>query len=163
MKKLSWTSQRSTSATGFAHSVELPDDVDASGKADEAIKRRSNKQTGVAQSLKSATPPLTLGTHVTGKKSRRKSKTVRLTELLTLVHVDPSALRRMAKDGKFIKPARGVGPRKWNRNAIQHWLAGMKEAASHAASNSYGTSNDPDPEIRHHMAAILHDSIHAVG
>ena len=87
---------------------------------------------------------------------QRKNKTIRLRELQSLVPFPASTLRRMTRDGIFVKAARGATPtRKWNRGAVEQWLAGPQLEVSWPANDAYGTAQDPDPEIRSHMRAIL--------
>ncbi|BEP93056.1 hypothetical protein GmRootA79_14400 [Acidovorax sp. A79] len=75
-----------------------------------------------------------------------------------------STLRRMTRDGIFVKAASGVAPaRKWNRGAVEQWLAGPQLEMSWPASDAYGTAHDPDPEIRRHMRAILNGSAEPMG
>lgn len=87
---------------------------------------------------------------------QRKSKTIRLRELQTLVPFPASTLRRMTRDGIFVKAARGVAPvRKWNRRAVEQWLVCPQLEVGWPASDAYGTAHDPAPEIRSHIRAIL--------
>lgn len=95
---------------------------------------------------------------------QRTSTTVRLRELQPLVPFPASTLRRMTRDGIFVKAASGVAPaRKWNRGAVEQWLAGPQLEMSWPASDAYGTAHDPDPEIRRHMRAILNGSAEPMG
>ena len=95
---------------------------------------------------------------------RRKSKTIRLRELQTLVPIPASTLRRMTQDGIFVKAARGSAPaRKWNRGAVEQWLVGQQLEVSWPATDAHGTAHDPDPEIRRHMQAILNGSAEPMG
>jgi len=95
---------------------------------------------------------------------QRANKTVRLRELQTLVPFPASTLRRMTRDGIFVKAARGATPtRKWNRGAIEQWLASPQLEVSWPANDAYGTAHDPDPEIRRHMRAILNGSAEPMG
>ena len=95
---------------------------------------------------------------------QRKNKTIRLRELQRLVPFPASTLRRMTRDGIFVKAARGATPtRKWNRGAVEQWLAGPQLGGSWPASDAYGTAHDPDPQIRRHMRAILNGSAEPMG
>ena len=96
--------------------------------------------------------------------TQRKNKTIRLRELQTLVPFPASTLRRMTRDGIFVKAARGATPiRKWNRGAVEQWIANHQLEASWPANDAYGTAHDPDREIRSHMRAILHGSAEPMG
>ena len=65
----------------------------------------------------------------------------------------------MTRNGIFVKAARGAAPaRKWTRGAVEQWLAGPQLEVSWPANDAYGTDQDPDPEIRSHMRAILSGS-----
>lgn len=95
---------------------------------------------------------------------QRANKTVRLRELRTLVPFPASTLCRMTQDGIFVKAARGAVPtRKWNRGAVEQWLAGPQLEVSWPAHDAYGTAHDPAPEIRSHMRAILHGPAEPMG
>ena len=95
---------------------------------------------------------------------QRKNKTIHLRELQTLVPFPASTLRRMTRVGIFVKAARGATPtRKWNRGAVEQWLAGPQLGGSWPASDAYGTAHDPDPQIRRHMRAILNGSAEPMG
>ena len=95
---------------------------------------------------------------------QRKNKTIHLRELQTLVPFPASTLRRMTRDGIFVKAARGATPtRQWNRGAVEQWLAGPQLEVSWPASDAYGTAHDPDPQIRRHMRAILNGSAESMG
>ena len=97
-------------------------------------------------------------------RSRRKSGTVRLRELQTMVPFPASTLRLMTQSGIFVKAARGSAPaRKWNRGAVEEWIADPQLEVSWPASDAYGTDYDTDPEIRSHMRAILHGSAEPMG
>ena len=128
-------------------------------------KVQRNRSSGVTHGIGGTIPPTTLSrpsTHAT--KSRRKSGTIRLRELQTLVPFPASTLRRMTQDGIFVKAARGVAPtRKWNRGAVEQWLASPQLEVSWPADEAYGTAHDPDPEIRRHMRAILNGSAKPTG
>ena len=90
---------------------------------------------------------------------QRKNKTIHLRELQTLVPFPASTLRRMTRVGIFVIAARRVAPaRKWSRGAIEQGLAGLHREVSWPANDAYGTAQDPDPEIRSHMRAILSGS-----
>ncbi len=90
---------------------------------------------------------------------QRKNKTIHLRELQTLVPFPASTLRRMTRVGIFVKAARGATPtRKWNRGAVEEWIADPQLEVSWPASDAYGTDYDTDPEIRSHMRAILSGS-----
>lgn len=96
--------------------------------------------------------------------TQRKNKTIRLRELQTLVPFPASTLRRMTRDGIFVKAARGATPaRKWNRGAVEQWLSSPQLGVSWPANDAYGTAHDPDPEIRRHMRAILNGSAEPMG
>ena len=95
---------------------------------------------------------------------QRKNETIRLRELQSLVPFPASTLRRMTQDGIFVKAARGAVPtRKWNRGAVEQWLAGPQLEVSWPAHDAYGTAHDPAPEIRSHMRAILHGPAEPMG
>lgn len=90
---------------------------------------------------------------------QRANKTVRLRELQTLAPFPASTLPRLTRDGIFVKAARGATPtRKWNRGAVEEWIADPQLEVSWPASDAYGTDYDTDPEIRSHMRAILSGS-----
>lgn len=81
-----------------------------------------------------------------------------------MVPFPASTLRRMTRDGIFVKAARGATPtRKWNRGAVEQWLAGPQLGGSGPASDAYGTAHDPDPQIRRHMRAILNGPAEPMG
>lgn len=89
----------------------------------------------------------------------RKNETADQRELQTSVLFPASTLRRMTRDGIFVKAARGSAPaRKWNRGAIEQGRAGPYLEVNWPASDAYGTAYDTDPEIRSHMRAILSGS-----
>jgi len=136
-----------------------PEEVGAIGK------RQRNRSTGVTRGLGGAILPTTLSLpSKRTTKSRRKSDTVRLRELQTMLPRPTSTLRRMTQDGIFVKAARGVAlARKWNRGAVEQWIAGPQLEVSWPANDAYGTAYDPDPEIRRHMRAILNGSAASMG
>ena len=123
-------------------------------------KVQRNRSSGVTHGMGGAILPNTLSLpSKRTTRSRRKSGTVRLRELQTMVPFPASTLRLMTQSGIFVKAARGSAPaRKWNRSAIEQWLAGAQLEVSWPASNAYGTAYDTDPEIRSHMRAILSGS-----
>ena len=128
-------------------------------------KVQSNRSSGVTDGMGGAILPntLSLPSNRTAR-SRRKSGTVRLRELQTLVPFPASNLRRMTRDGIVVKAARGSTPaRTWNRGAVEQWLAGPQLEVSWPADEAYGTAHDPDPEIRRHMRAILNGSAKPMG
>ena len=95
----------------------------------------------------------------THRPPKRKNKTADQRELQTSVLFPASTLRHMTREGIFVKAARGSAPaRKWNRGAVEQWLAGPQLEVSWPANDAYGTAHDPDPEIRSHMRAILSGS-----
>lgn len=121
------------------------------GKVIEIDRRYSSRLANVARTTTEANPPTNLR-----RSPLRKNKTVRLRELQTSVLFPASTLRRMTRDGIFVKAVHGSAPaRKWNRGAVQQWLAGPQLEVSWPANDAYGTAQDPDPEIRSHMRAIL--------
>lgn len=128
-------------------------------------KVQRNRSSGVTRGMGGAILPIPLSLpskHTT--KSRRKSDPVRLRELQTMVPFPAATLRRMTQDGIFVKAARGSVPvRKWNRGAVEQWLAGPQLEVSWPANDAYGTAQDPDPEIRRHMRAILNGSAEPMG
>lgn len=123
-------------------------------------KVQRNRSSGVTHGMGGAILPNTLSLpSKRTTRSRRKSGTVRLRELQTLVPFPASTLRRMTRDGIFVKAARGSAPaRKWNRDAVEQWIGGPQLEVSWPASDAYGTVYDPAPEIRSHMRAILNCS-----
>ena len=128
-------------------------------------KVQRNRYSGVTHGMDGAILPNTLSPpSKRTTRSRRKSDTVRLRELQTRVPFPASTLRRMTRDGIFVKAARGATPtRKWNRGAVEQWLAGPQLGGSWPASDAYGTAHDPDPQIRRHMRAILNGSAEPMG
>lgn len=125
-----------------------------------AINRRySSHLPNVARATPEANPPTN-----PRRPPQRKNKTIRLRELQSLVPFPASTLRRMTRDGIFVKAARGVDPaRKWNCGAVEQWLAGPQLEVSWPANDAYGTAHDPDSEIRRHMRAILNGSTEPMG
>lgn len=124
------------------------------GKVIEINRRYSSRLANVARTTTEAKPPTNLR-----RSLLRKNKTIRLRELQTLVPFPASTLRRMTRDGIFVKAARGSAPaRKWNRDAVEQWIGGPQLEVSWPASDAYGTAYDPAPEIRSHMRAILSGS-----
>ena len=123
-------------------------------------KVQRNRYSGVTHGMDGAILPNTLSLpSKRTTRSRRKSDTVRLRELQTMVPFPASTLRRMTRDGIFVKAARGATPtRKWNRGAVEEWIADPQLEVSWPASDAYGTDYDTDPEIRSHMRAILSGS-----
>ena len=100
----------------------------------------------------------------THRPPKRKNKTADQRELQTSVLFPASTLRHMTREGIFVKAARGSAPaRKWNRGAVEQWLAGPQLEVSWPASDAYGTAHDPDPQIRRHMRAILNGSAESMG
>ena len=128
-------------------------------------KVQRHRSSGVTHGMGGAILPNTLSLpSKRTTRSRRKSDTVRLRELQTMVPFPASALRRMTRDGIFVKAARGATPtRQWNRGAVEQWLAGPQLEVSWPANDAYGTAQDPDPEIRSHMRAILIGSAEPMG
>lgn len=120
-----------------------------------ALRRHSRSRfPEVAPHTGGANPPL--NAH---RPPQRKTQSIRLRELRTLAPFPASNLRRMARDGIVVKAARGVHPtRKWNRGAVEQWLAAPQLEVSWPANDAYGTAHDPDREIRSHMRAILSGS-----
>ena len=123
-------------------------------------KVQRHRSSGVTHGMDGAILPNTLSPpSKRTTRSRRKSDTVRLRELQTMVPFPAAALRRMTRDGIFVKAARGATPtRKWNRGAVEEWIADPQLEVSWPASDAYGTDYDTDPEIRSHMRAILSGS-----
>ena len=123
-------------------------------------KVQRHRSSGVTHGMGGAILPNTLSLpSKRTTRSRRKSDTVRLRELQSLVPFPASTLRRMTRDGIFVKAARGATPtRKWNRGAVEEWIADPQLEVSWPASDAYGTDYDTDPEIRSHMRAILSGS-----
>ena len=123
-------------------------------------KVQRHRSSGVTHGMGGAILPNTLSLpSKRTTRSRRKSGTVRLRELQTMVPFPASTLRLMTQSGIFVKAARGSAPaRKWNRGAVEQWLAGPQLEVSWPANDAYGTAHDPDPEIRSHMRAILSGS-----
>lgn len=139
--------------------LEALKDCTHSGEISAPGKRPSSRFPDVAPDTGKANPPV--NPH---NPPQRKNKTVRLRELQTLVPFPASTLRRMTRDGIFVKAARGATPtRKWNRGAVEQWLAGPQLGVSWPANDAYGTAHDPDPEIRSHMRAILNGSAELMG
>ena len=100
----------------------------------------------------------------THRPPKRKNKTADQRELQTSVLFPASTLRHMTREGIFVKAARGSAPaRKWNRGAVEQWLAGPQLEVSWPANDAYGTAHDPDPQIRRHMRAILNGSAESMG
>lgn len=129
------------------------------GKVIEINRRYSSRLANVARTTTEAKPPTNLR-----RSPLRKNKTIRLRELQTLVPFPASTLRRMTRDGIFVKAVSGVAPaRKWNAGAVEQWLAGPQLEMSWPANGAYGTAHDPDPEIRRHMRAILNGSAEPMG
>ena len=128
-------------------------------------KVQRNRYSGVTHGMGGAILPNTLSLpSKRTTRSRRKSDTVRLRELQTMVPFPASTLRRMTRVGIFVKAARRVAPaRKWSRGAIEPGLAGPHLEVSWPASDAYGTAYDTNPEIRSHMRAILHGSAEPMG
>lgn len=123
-------------------------------------KVQRHRSSGVTHGMGGAILPNTLSLpSKRTTRSRRKSDTVRLRELQTMVPFPASTLRRMTRDGIFVKAARGSAPaRKWNRDAVEQWIGGPQLEVSWPASDAYGTAYDPAPEIRSHIRAILSGS-----
>lgn len=120
-------------------------------------KVQRNRSSGVTHGMGGAILPNTLSLpSERTTRARRESGAVRLRELQTLVPFPASTLRRMTRDGIFVKAARGTARvRKWHRGAIEQWLICPQPEVSWSASDAYGTAHDPAPEIRSHMRAIL--------
>lgn len=128
-------------------------------------KVQRNRSSGVTHGVGGAILPNTLSLpSKRTTRSRRKSGTVRLRELQTMVPFPASTLRLMTQSGIFVKAARGSAPaRKWNRGAVEQWLVGQQLEVSWPATDAHGTAHDPDPEIRRHMRAILNGSAEPMG
>lgn len=159
MKKISLTLGAPTPEFASLPHLEALKDRTYSGKISAPEKRPRSRFPDVAPDTGEANPPV--NPH---NPPQRKNKTIRLRELQTLVPFPASSLRRMTRDGIFVKAARGATPtRKWNRGAVEHWIAGPQLGVSWPASDAYGTAHDPDPQIRHHMRAILNGSAEPMG
>lgn len=121
--------------------------------------RPHSRSPEVARGTGGARPPLS-----PYRPPQRKNKTIRLRELQTLVPFPASTLHRMTQNDIFVKAARRVAlARKWNRGAVEQWIAGPQLEVSWPANDAYGTAYDPDPEIRRHMRAILNGSAAPMG
>lgn len=95
---------------------------------------------------------------------QRKNKTIRLRELQRLVPFPASTLRRMTRDGIFVKAARGATPTRSGTVALSNSGSLARNwGGSWPASDAYGTAHDPDPQIRRHMRAILNGSAEPMG
>ncbi len=154
MKKTSLPLGSPTPNFASLRRLEMLKDRTYSGKSRAPGKRPRSRFPDVAPDTGEANPPVNPHTP-----PRRKSDAVRLRELRTLVPFPASTLRRMTRDGILVKAARRAAPtRKWSRGAVEQWLAGPQLEVSWAANGAYGTTHDPDPEIRSHMRAILSGS-----
>ena len=143
----------------LAPHLEGREDCTDFGKVGAVNRQHSSRLPKVARSTGEANPPL--NPH---RPPQRKKKTVRLRELQTLVQFPASTLRPMTRDGIFVKAAPGAAPaRKWNRGAVEQWIAGQQLEVSWPANDAYGTAYDPAPEIRRHMRAILNGSAEPMG
>lgn len=151
MKKISLPLGSPTPNFASLRRLEMLKDRTYSGKIRAPGMRPRSRFPDVAPDTGEANPPVNPHTP-----PRRKSNAVRLRELRTLVPFPASTLRRMTRDGIFVKAARGATPtRKWNRGAVEQWINGPQLEVSWPASDAYGTAYDPAPEIRSHMRAIL--------
>lgn len=164
MKAFSWTVGSSAPTHTSTCPIEAGEDRIDSGEIG-AIGRRSRSHSpDAAHDTGGANPSITPSLPTKRNKSRRKSKTPRQRELLTMAQLPASTLRPMTKYGAFVKAARAAAPiRKWNRKAVEKWIAGPQLEVSWPANDACGTAYDPDPEIRSHMRAILKDSVEAMG
>ena len=159
MKKISLTLGAPTPEFASPPHLEALKHRTYSGKISAPEKRPRSRFPDVAPDTGEANPPV--NPH---NPPQRKNKTIRLRELQRLVPFPASTLRRMTRDGIFVKAARGATPtRKWNRGAVEQWLAGPQLGGSWPASDAYGTAHDPDPQIRRHMRAILNGSAEPMG
>ena len=139
--------------------LEMLKDRTYSGKIRAPGMRPRSRFPDVAPDTGEATPPVKPHTPLW-----RKSNAVRLRELRTLVPFPASTLRRMTRDGIFVKATRGVAlAQKWNRGAVEQWIAGPQLEVSWPANDAYGTAYDPDPEIRRHMRATLNGCAEPIG
>ncbi len=159
MKKISLTLGAPTPEFASPPHLEALKHRTYSGKISAPEKRPRSRFPDVAPDTGEANPPV--NPH---NPPQRKNKTIRLRELQSLVPFPASTLRRMTRDGIFVKAARGATPtRQWNRGAVEQWLAGPQLEVSWPASDAYGTAHDPDPQIRRHMRAILNGSAEPMG
>ena len=159
MKKISLTLGVPTPEFASLPHLEALKDRTYSGKISAPEKRPRSRFPDVAPDTGEANPPV--NPH---NPPQRKNKTIRLRELQALVPFPASTLRRMTRNGIFVKAARGATPtRQWNRGAVEQWLAGPQLEVSWPASDAYGTAHDPDPQIRRHMRAILNGSAESMG
>lgn len=164
MKQISWTLGLSAPAYASAPCVEVSKDQSDFGGVGPVGRHHGRHLPEVAHGTGRAILPIALSLHPKHVRSQRNSKAVSLRQLPTLVLFPASTLRRMTQDGIFVKAARGSAPaRKWNRGAVEQWLAGPQLEVSWPANDAYGTAHDPDPEIRRHMQAILNGSAEPMG
>lgn len=134
-------------------------------KARATGENQRNLSSWVTHSIGGAIPPIPLS-HPSERttESRRKSGTAVLRELQPMVRFPASALLRLGREDIFVNATCGTAStHKWNHGAVEQWLTSPQLKVRWPAKDAYGTANDPAPDIRSHMRAILGASIEVLG